>query len=142
MALSSCRDAMEQGTAAVVRGPAGCLVPLAEVLFELGRGVASEVGDAETGADEVDDDARLFDGDELAGEVADRKRLGKFGEGVPGTVSHAAQNPGVKKTREHRKEERKARKEPTTESPQPPPSPSSPPLQTPPTPPSHQTPPY
>jgi hypothetical protein len=75
---------MQQGTAAVLGSAAEQLVALAETGLHLGGCVACELGDAEAGANEVDDDAGLGGGEEGGGEVADGEGFEEFGEGVAG----------------------------------------------------------
>jgi hypothetical protein len=70
----------------------------AHLLPLLVRSVSGEGGNAQAGADKVNNDTRLVDRNQLASEVADGKGLGEFGKAV------AAKSP-VSLTRSTRRDQ-------------------------------------
>jgi hypothetical protein len=87
VALYPRHNSVQQRAAAILSRPAKLSMQRAHLLLQLVRSVPGEGGNAEAGADKVDNDTRLVHRNQLASEMADGKRLGEFGKAVPAKSS-------------------------------------------------------
>ena len=83
VALYPRHNTMQQRAAAILSRPTELGMQRANLLPLLARRVSDEIGNAEAGADKVNNDTRLVDRNQFASEIADGKRLGELGEAVP-----------------------------------------------------------
>ena len=78
VALHPRNSTMQQRAAAILSRPPILGMKAAQMLRDLWRRVSAELGDAQAGANKVDDNTRLLDRNELTREMADGEGLGEF----------------------------------------------------------------
>lgn len=93
VALHPRHSTMKQRAAAILGRPPVLGMEAAQMLRDLWSRVSAELGDAQAGANKVDNNTRLLNRNQLTREVADGERLGEFRERVAIRDMSAQLNP-------------------------------------------------